>query len=308
MSRPWMKFYPADWQADQALRMCSLAARGLWIECMAIMHRAEPYGHLLINGVIPTDTQLAVLVGTQPDLVPALVAELETAGVFSRNRNRVVYSRRMTRDEKKRKDGEASEKTGTLPGSRRGRQDAEKKRENLPPPGVDAGVAEQPPTFLEAKKVFTKEAVASLEASRNGDVAPRDVARAMMDAWNEAFQGTAVVKAEKLVPSRVSTLNARFRDSFSRDLDQWREFCRKIRGTPFLIGDNERRWKADIDFATKPINIARILEGKYDGKPCPTTGRRSAGFGAGEARDDVSRRTILELMDADGRRAFAACG
>ena len=50
MSGPWMKFYPSDWRADPALRMCSLGARGLWAEMMCIMHEAEPYGCLLVNG------------------------------------------------------------------------------------------------------------------------------------------------------------------------------------------------------------------------------------------------------------------
>ena len=99
--KPWMKFHPADWRSDPGLRLCSLAARGLWIECIAIMHRAQPYGHLLINGRPVTDAQLAVSVGAPPEQIPALVRELSSAGVFSRTRKGVIYSRRMTRDEKK---------------------------------------------------------------------------------------------------------------------------------------------------------------------------------------------------------------
>jgi hypothetical protein len=45
-----MKFYPADWRADAMLRLCSIAARGLWAEMMCIMHDAERYGSLLVNG------------------------------------------------------------------------------------------------------------------------------------------------------------------------------------------------------------------------------------------------------------------
>jgi hypothetical protein len=47
---PWMKFYPADWRSDPMLRLCSLAARGLWAEMICLMHEAEPYGSLLVNG------------------------------------------------------------------------------------------------------------------------------------------------------------------------------------------------------------------------------------------------------------------
>jgi hypothetical protein len=106
-----MKFYPSDWRSDQALRVCSLAARGLWIEMLCVMHTATPYGHLLINGSPVSDTQLAMLAGIPPEQVSALVGELEAAGVFSCTGKGVIYSRRMTRDEKKavlaRKNGKA---------------------------------------------------------------------------------------------------------------------------------------------------------------------------------------------------------
>jgi hypothetical protein len=114
-ARPWMKFYPGDWRADEQLRMCSLAARGLWIECIALMHRATPYGHLLVNGQAPTDAQLGVLAGAPSDQIPDLLRELETAGVFSRTRAGAIYSRRMTRDEKKARTAVKNGKTGGNP-------------------------------------------------------------------------------------------------------------------------------------------------------------------------------------------------
>lgn len=145
-THPWVKFYPSDWLGDQALRVVSLGARGLWMECLCIMHGASPYGHLTINGRPVTDAQLATLAGTSPDQIAALLNELETAGVFSRNRNGVIYSRRMTRDEKKRKDGEKSQKSGTLPGSKRGKQASENAKKKSPPPEVTCGVVDQPPS------------------------------------------------------------------------------------------------------------------------------------------------------------------
>lgn len=96
-----MKFYTSDWRSDPALRMCGLVARGLWVELICLMHEATPYGHLLVNGQTPTDTQLGVLVGATPDQITAALGELESAGVFSRTRAGVIYSRKMTRMAKK---------------------------------------------------------------------------------------------------------------------------------------------------------------------------------------------------------------
>lgn len=105
MSKPWMKFYPRDWRGDQALRVVSLAARGLWMEMLCIMHEASPRGHLLIGANAVTDDALARAVGTRTEEVQALLVELHDAGVFDRSRNGVVLSRRMIADEKRSKEG-----------------------------------------------------------------------------------------------------------------------------------------------------------------------------------------------------------
>lgn len=46
-------------------------------------------------------------------------------------------------------------------------------------------------------------------------------------------------------------------------LEEFENACEKANNTPFLIGKNDRGWKADFDFIIKPDNTARIIEGKY---------------------------------------------
>ena len=120
---PWFKFYPTDWRADQMLRLCSAAARGLWLECMCLMHEARPYGHLLVNGRAVTDAQLAKLAGILPREIGGLIAELEAAGVFSRDENGVIFSRRMTRDAARSAAGSLYGKRGGNPALRTGPRD-----------------------------------------------------------------------------------------------------------------------------------------------------------------------------------------
>ena len=105
MSQPWIKFYPRDWRGDQALRVCSLAARGLWMEMLCIMHEASPRGHLLIGASAVTDDALARAVGARTEEVQALLVELHDAGVFDRSRKGVILSRRMIADERRSKIG-----------------------------------------------------------------------------------------------------------------------------------------------------------------------------------------------------------
>ena len=113
---PWMKFYPADWRADPALRMCSLAARGLWMELLSIMHEADPRGSLLINGNTISAKQLASLCGASPRETVALLQELDVAGVFSRTEDGTIFSRRMKRDDEKAARDKANGKNGGNPG------------------------------------------------------------------------------------------------------------------------------------------------------------------------------------------------
>lgn len=99
--RPWLKFYPQSWRSDEMLRNCSLAARGLWIEMIALMHTSERYGFLLINGKAPSDRQLQRQTGAESlEEIGKLIAELEQESVFSRDPEGVIFSRKMVRDAK----------------------------------------------------------------------------------------------------------------------------------------------------------------------------------------------------------------
>jgi hypothetical protein len=94
----WSKFWWQDWQRDPALRMCSPAARGVWMDMLAIMFDATPHGHLLVNGRAPTNRQLGSVFGVAEKVASVLISELEEAGVFSRSEEGVIISRRMVRD------------------------------------------------------------------------------------------------------------------------------------------------------------------------------------------------------------------
>lgn len=111
---PWSKFYWSDWRSDPKLRACGLAARGLWVEMLGLMHEAEPCGHLLINGKPPTDQQLAVMVGASVAEVRRLKVELSDAGVPTIDGDTWI-SRRLVRDAQRRATNQANGKSGGNP-------------------------------------------------------------------------------------------------------------------------------------------------------------------------------------------------
>jgi hypothetical protein len=94
----WDKFFWSDWRADEALAVSSFAARGLWMEILALMAKAEPRGYLLINSQPPDEATLQVLVRAKSrQELRRLLAELRANDVCSETPDGVLFSRRMVR-------------------------------------------------------------------------------------------------------------------------------------------------------------------------------------------------------------------
>lgn len=74
--------------------------------------------------------------------------------------------------------------------------------------------------------------------------------------------GSILPVPRKLTKSRKAKLTRRLEDLDG--LDGWKQYCLRIRGSPFLCGDNDKGWKADIDFMLSEEKMNRTLEGKYD--------------------------------------------
>jgi hypothetical protein len=96
----WSKMWWQDWSNDPGLRLCSLAAQGLWMRmlCLAADQPDDLYGNVLINRNPPTPGQLAKIVGIHHVTIGALLRELERNGVCDRTPANVYQSRRMIRE------------------------------------------------------------------------------------------------------------------------------------------------------------------------------------------------------------------
>lgn len=95
--QPYLKFYPKDWIGDSALRMCSLAARGLWIDLLALMADAQEFGVLPFTEAEAPEI-IANACGGAPKQIDALLRELKARGVYSVREDGCIVSRRLIRD------------------------------------------------------------------------------------------------------------------------------------------------------------------------------------------------------------------
>jgi len=101
-ANPWSKFFWNDWENDPELRLCSLAAQGLWMRLLCIAAKSNPTGFVAVAGRPCSSTDIARLSGVAEQEVESLLGELSRNGVCSRDAQGRIYCRRMVRDNRKR--------------------------------------------------------------------------------------------------------------------------------------------------------------------------------------------------------------
>jgi biotin operon repressor len=85
---------------------------------------------------------------------------------------------------------------------------------------------------------------------------------AFVDYWNS--KGTLPC-VRGFTSQRSEKLHLRMGESLFAD--NWREIIDKLSASSFATGQNDRNWKADIDWLLKNSNnYAKVLEGKYDNR------------------------------------------
>lgn len=73
----------------------------------------------------------------------------------------------------------------------------------------------------------------------------------------------------------------------------WAEACRKMADSAFCRGENERGWRADLDFLCQPKSFNGLLEGKYDDR---------------QSRAPPSRESFIDAQQALEREGYFTDG
>lgn len=93
-------------------------------------------------------------------------------------------------------------------------------------------------------------------------VGPSLPVQVAFDEFCQVARECGLAVPSKLTASRRSSMQVRLRE---HGIDGWRQALTNIRGSPFLLGDNQRGWKADLDFVLQAKSFNRLLEGGYSG-------------------------------------------
>jgi hypothetical protein len=100
----------------------------------------------------------------------------------------------------------------------------------------------------------------------------RDLVDEAVAIWNRVCGGTSGV-VKKITTPRRAAVRARLHEDMHNDLADWLAYCETITASAFLSGNSERGWTADFDWAVKPANMIKVLEGRYINKPQKLNGR-----------------------------------
>ena len=105
---------------------------------------------------------------------------------------------------------------------------------------------------------------------------PRDLTEAVA-VYNSAAKEVGWPECQRLTEPRKASLKARLEEVGS--LEGWSLAIERARSSPFLVGENEKGWKADFDFLLKAAKFTKLMEGSYDrreGQPVRARGDPAA--------------------------------
>lgn len=91
---------------------------------------------------------------------------------------------------------------------------------------------------------------------------------------------------QKLTPERKTALRKRLKEN---TLQGWGEFLRKAAASGFLCGQSEKPFTMTIDWALKPRNILKTMEGNYDNRSANE--QRRGGGSTVRAKSNAGRST-----------------
>lgn len=142
----------------------------------------------------------------------------------------------------------------------------------------------------EGEEMESREEPAALSAPAAAPPVPYEEIRALYHGICSSYP-----RVVSMSTNRKKAIAARWKE-YSYDLEIFRELFERAEASAFMKGKNDRNWRADFDWMLKSDNMAKILEGKYDGqRRKPAAGQTGSG--------SMSTMEVLAQIAADDRAA-----
>ena len=103
-----------------------------------------------------------------------------------------------------------------------------------------------------------------------------DLCAEAMAVWNAMAEGSGLAGARSLTDGRRAALRKRVGECGG--VEGWRSALALVAASAFLCGENDRGWKADLDFILQPKSFTRLREGAYANRPRGRGAKVGAGW------------------------------
>lgn len=115
------------------------------------------------------------------------------------------------------------------------------------------------------------------------------------EKWNDVARMAGLPVAKSLTPTRRRQIRARLA---ADGLDGWCEALAAVADSPLCLGQNERGWRADLDFVCQPKSFAKLREGSYGPLPVSASGHGGKLDETLMAEHQARQLAYLENLDA----------
>lgn len=194
--------------------------------------------------IIATALRHMLAAGMDHDAIVAAVAEMERE--VEAPVDRAAEKRREWDRERKRKQRNSVISGGSQVETARSRVDGE----ILSSP---EGSSPTPPSPKPLQSIPT--------SPPKGGSSPTDRA---IEVFSDQASKAGIPVPRKITADRRRKIEARLREHGE---DGWAEACLRMASSAFCRGENERGWRADLDFLCQPKSFNGLIEGKYDDRP-----------------------------------------
>lgn len=118
-------------------------------------------------------------------------------------------------------------------------------------------VRQQTPAAVAPNPSVNRKEPSEVKSADADRLTPADI----LEGWNDLAEQCGLPKAGKMTGGRLRQAKTRLREY--PDLAAWQRAFRHIHDTPFLRGENERGWRADIDFLLQAKSFTKLTEEAY---------------------------------------------
>lgn len=88
----------------------------------------------------------------------------------------------------------------------------------------------------------------------------RESASLMLDLWKQHIGQDQI----PLTEARQRHLDSLLALHFHGDINLWKQFCLRVKSSPFLMGEGRRKWQVTLEWILSKENLLKILKGNFD--------------------------------------------